>query len=74
MGRSLHQLSLTAKQSELHLCICCRGKGKSILNVFYVCLTNRKNKAFSYGHWASIYHLKKFNFSILYSSQGSLLA
>ena len=44
MGRSLDHISLAEKQSELHLCICFRGKGKNILNVFNVCLTNGKNR------------------------------
>ena len=57
MGRLLYQLSPTEKQSVLHLCICCRGKRKSILNMCNVCLTNGKNKPLSYGYWASSLHL-----------------
>ena len=53
MGRSLHRLSSSEKQSVLHLCICCRGKRKGILNVFNVCMANGQNKPFSYGYWAS---------------------
>ena len=72
MGRLLYQLSPSEKQNVLHLCTCSRGKGRSILNEFNVRLTNVINKPFSYGYWALI--LPQISFSILYSSQCSLLA
>ena len=70
MGRLLHQLSPTEKQSVLHLCICCRGKRKSILNVFNVCLNNGKKTSHSFTGigYQFTYLLKKFYFPVLYSS------
>ena len=54
MGRLLYQVSPREKQKVLHLCVCCWGKRKNILNVLIVCMTNEKNKSFCYGYWASI--------------------
>ena len=49
----LNQLSTSIIPSEkqiiLYVCIYFRGKGKNILNMFNVCLTNRKNKPWTLG-------------------------
>ena len=56
-------------QSMFHLCICCRRKGKGIL--MFVCLIEKISHPLTgIGH--QVYLLKKFNFSILYSSQCSV--
>ena len=56
IGRSLHQPFPSEKQSILHVCIYFRGKGKNILHVFNVCLTNGKNKPFCNGHIFKPWH------------------
>ena len=49
----LNQLSTSIIPSEkqiiLYVCIYFRGKEKNILNMFNVCLTNRKNKPWTLG-------------------------
>ena len=73
MGRYLNQLFLSEKQTVLHVCICCWGKEKNILNEFNVCKIGKISHSLTdIGH--QIFPLKKFNFSILYSRQCSLLA
>ena len=69
MGRLLHKLSSSENQSILHLCICCRRKGKSIL-MFVWLIGKISHSLTGIGH--QVYLLKKFNFSILYSSQCSV--
>ena len=74
MWRSLHRLSSSEKsekQKVLHLCICCQGKGKSIL--IFVWLIGKKSHSLT-GSGYQVCLLKKLNFSFLYSSQRSLLA